>query len=110
MNDLANFLTEYGAISFIYLERFFMATFTKTAVLLALALSAGSVFAAAKPADQTISTLGGKFSFDLPKAYVADTLPAGKAADGTGIPKVRCTRTKPRKVWSSSPKPCATTG
>ncbi|WET13023.1 MULTISPECIES: hypothetical protein [unclassified Pseudomonas] len=61
-----------------------MATFTKTAVLLALALSAGCVFAAAKPADQSISTLGGKFTFNLPKAYVADTLPAGKAADGTG--------------------------
>jgi len=60
-----------------------MATFTKTAVLLALALSAGSVFAAAKPATQTISTLGGKFSFNLPKAYTADTLPAGKAEDGT---------------------------
>ena len=36
-----------------------MATFTKTAVLLALALTAGSVFAASKsPATQTISTLG----------------------------------------------------
>ncbi|MBP1124109.1 MULTISPECIES: hypothetical protein [Pseudomonas] len=61
-----------------------MATFTKTAVLLALALTAGSVFAAAKPSTQTISTLGGKFTFSLPKAYVADTLPAGKAEDGTG--------------------------
>ena len=48
-----------------------MATFTKTAVLLALALSAGSAFAAAKPATQTISTLGGKFTFSLPKAYAA---------------------------------------
>ena len=49
-----------------------MATFTKTAVLLALALSAGSVFAASKPAaTQTISTLGGKFTFNLPKAYTA---------------------------------------
>ncbi|WP_338490678.1 hypothetical protein VRB78_09920 [Pseudomonas trivialis] len=61
-----------------------MATFTKTAVLLALALTAGSVFAAAKPSTQTISTLGGKFTFTLPRAYVADTLPAGKAEDGTG--------------------------
>ncbi|MBD8740033.1 hypothetical protein IFR41_10955 [Pseudomonas fluorescens] len=60
-----------------------MATFTKTAVLLALALTAGSVFAASKPTTQTISTLGGKFTFKLPKAYVADTLPAGKAEDGT---------------------------
>jgi hypothetical protein len=60
-----------------------MATFTKTAVLLALALAAGSVFAAAKPSTQTISTLGGKFTFSLPKAYTADTLPAGKAEDGT---------------------------
>lgn len=60
-----------------------MATFTKTAVLLALALAAGSVFAAAKPSTQTISTLGGKFTFSLPKAYTADTLPAGKAEDGS---------------------------
>jgi hypothetical protein len=64
------------------LERF-MATFTKTAALLALALTAGSVFAAAKPTTQTVSTLGGKFTFTLPKAYTADTLPAGKAEDGT---------------------------
>ena len=61
-----------------------MATFTKTAVLLALALTAGGVFAATKPtATQTISTLGGKFTFNLPKAYVADTLPTGKVEDGT---------------------------
>lgn len=60
-----------------------MATFTKTAVLLALALTAGSVFAATKPSTQTISTLGGKFTFNLPKAYTADTLPAGKAEDGS---------------------------
>ncbi|KAF2405856.1 hypothetical protein ACMSI6_04340 [Pseudomonas antarctica] len=60
-----------------------MATFTKTAALLALALTAGSVFAATKPTTQTISTLGGKFTFSLPKAYVADTLPTGNAADGT---------------------------
>ncbi|WP_455825805.1 hypothetical protein [Pseudomonas graminis] len=60
-----------------------MATLTKTAALLALALAAGSVFAASKPATQTISTLGGKFTFNLPKAYTADTLPSGKAEDGT---------------------------
>lgn len=60
-----------------------MATFTKTAALLVLALTAGGVFAAAKPTTQTISTLGGKFTFTLPKAYTADTLPAGKAEDGT---------------------------
>lgn len=60
-----------------------MATFTKTAALLVLALTAGSVFAASKPTMQTISTLGGKFTFNLPKAYAADTLPAGKADDGT---------------------------
>ena len=62
-----------------------MATFTKTAILLALALTAGSVFAAAKPTTQTITTLGGKFNFTLPKAYVADTLPVDKAQDGTGV-------------------------
>lgn len=69
-----------------------MATLTKTAALLALALTAGfgsaQVIAAAKPAaqttaTQTISTLNGKFTFNLPKAYVGDALPAGKAADGT---------------------------
>ena len=60
-----------------------MATFTKTAMLLALALTAGSVFAAAKPTTQTIATLGGKFTFKLPKAYSADTLPSGTAQDGT---------------------------
>ncbi|CRM22566.1 hypothetical protein [Pseudomonas sp. 31 R 17] len=60
-----------------------MATFTKTALLLALALTAGSVWAASKATTQTISTLGGKFTFDLPKAYTADTLPSGKADDGT---------------------------
>lgn len=60
-----------------------MATFTKTVVLLALALTAGSTFAAAKPNTQTISTLGGKFTFSLPKAYTADALPSGKADDGT---------------------------
>jgi hypothetical protein len=60
-----------------------MASFTKTAVLLALALTASSVFAAAKPATQTLSTLGGKFTFSLPKAYTADALPSGKAEDGT---------------------------
>ncbi|TFY90664.1 hypothetical protein DYL61_20380 [Pseudomonas nabeulensis] len=60
-----------------------MATFTKTAVLLALALTAGSVFAATKPATQTISTLGGKFTFKLPKAYAADTLPVTDDTQGT---------------------------
>ncbi|KTC51058.1 hypothetical protein AO262_15120 [Pseudomonas fluorescens ABAC62] len=60
-----------------------MVTFTKTAVLLVLALTAGSVIAAAKPTTQTISTLDGKFTFSLPKAYTADALPAGKAEDGT---------------------------
>ncbi|WP_226457399.1 hypothetical protein [Pseudomonas sp. AF03-9] len=60
-----------------------MATFTKTAALLALALAAGSVFAASKPTTQTISTLGGKFTFNLPKAYAADTLPVSKAEDAS---------------------------
>ncbi|PQZ88985.1 MULTISPECIES: hypothetical protein [Pseudomonas] len=60
-----------------------MATFTKTAALLALVLATGSAFAASKPTTQTISTLGGKFTFDLPKAYTVDTLPVGAAEDGT---------------------------
>ena len=69
-----------------------MATLSKTAALLALALTAGfgasSLLAATKPAaqsaaTQTVTTLGGKFTFNLPKAFTADTLPAGDAADGT---------------------------
>jgi len=69
-----------------------MATLSKTAALLALALTAGfgasSLLAATKPAaqsaaTQTVTTLGGKFPFNLPKAFTADTLPAGDAADGT---------------------------
>jgi len=69
-----------------------MATLSKTAALLALALAAGfgasQVLAASKPAaqktaTQTISTLDGKFSFNLPKSYQADPLPAGDAEHGT---------------------------
>ncbi|MGH8393592.1 MAG: hypothetical protein ACRESN_15250, partial [Pseudomonas sp.] len=69
-----------------------MATLSKTAALLALALAAGfgasQVLAASKPAaqktaTQTISTLDGKFSFNLPKSYLADPLPAGDAEHGT---------------------------
>jgi len=69
-----------------------MATLSKTAALLALALtvglSASQVFAASKPAaqkaaTQTLSTLGGKFTFNLPKDYVGDALPTGNEADGT---------------------------
>ncbi|KAA0947691.1 MULTISPECIES: hypothetical protein [unclassified Pseudomonas] len=64
-----------------------MATLTKTAALLALmltaSLGASQVFAADKPAGQTISTLDGKFTFSLPKAYTADALPAGDEAHGT---------------------------
>lgn len=69
-----------------------MATLSKTAALLALALtvgfSASQVFAASKPAaqkaaTQTLSTLGGKFTVNLPKDYVGDALPTGSEADGT---------------------------
>lgn len=60
-----------------------MATFTQTAALLALVLAAGSAFAATPPATQSISTLGGKFTFSLPKAYVADTLPVSQAEDSS---------------------------
>ena len=60
-----------------------MATFTKTAALLALALTASSAFAATKSTTQTISTLGGKFTFALPKAYAADTLPVSAAEDAS---------------------------
>ncbi|KAF1032726.1 MAG: hypothetical protein GAK37_00397 [Pseudomonas sp.] len=69
-----------------------MATLSKTAALLALAfttaLGASSTFAASKPAtkktdSQTVSTLDGKFTFNLPTAYVGDILPTGSEADGT---------------------------
>ena len=69
-----------------------MATLSKTAALLALALTVGfgasPVFAAGKPAaqkaaTQSISTLDGKFTFNLPKDYVGDALPTGNEADGT---------------------------
>ena len=70
-----------------------MATLSKTAARLALALTislgASPLFAAAKPATaqpddfQIVSTLDGKFTFTLPKGYVADALPAGAQAQGT---------------------------
>ncbi|MFC6339910.1 hypothetical protein GIR22_07075 [Pseudomonas sp. CCM 7891] len=69
-----------------------MATLSKTAALLALALTAGfgasQLFAASPAAAQkatphSISTLDGKFTFTLPKAYTADALPTGNEADGT---------------------------
>lgn len=64
-----------------------MAILSKTAILLALTLTAGfgvsQAFAAAKPTTKTISTLDGKFSFKLAKGYVADPLPAGDAEHGT---------------------------
>ncbi|WP_339532344.1 hypothetical protein [Pseudomonas mucidolens] len=69
-----------------------MATVSKTAVFLALALTAGfgasHAVAATKPAaqkaaSQAISTLDGKFTFHLPNAYIADALPSGDEAQGT---------------------------
>lgn len=69
-----------------------MATLSKTAAFLVLALTAGfgaspsfaaSKSTAAKTDSQTVSTLDGKFTFALPKAYTGDTLPTGSEADGT---------------------------
>lgn len=70
-----------------------MLSLSKTAARLALALTvslgASPLFAAAKPAAappddfQIVSTLDGKFTFTLPKGYVADALPAGVQAQGT---------------------------
>ena len=70
-----------------------MLSLSKTAARLALALTvslgASPLFAAAKPAPlppdefQIVSTLDGKFTFTLPKGYVADALPAGAQAQGT---------------------------
>lgn len=69
-----------------------MATLSKTAAFLALALTAGfgasHAVAATKPAaqkaaSQAISTLDGKFTFHLPNAYIADALPSGDEAQGT---------------------------
>ncbi|MBN0976633.1 hypothetical protein JTY93_10050 [Pseudomonas hygromyciniae] len=70
-----------------------MLSLSKTAARLALALTvslgASPLFAAAKPAAappddfQIVSTLDGKFTFTLPKGYVADALPPGAQAQGT---------------------------
>ncbi|SDU98210.1 DcrB/PsbP domain-containing protein [Pseudomonas mucidolens] len=69
-----------------------MATLSKTAAFLALALTAGfgashgvaaTKPAAQKTASQAISTLDGKFTFHLPNAYIADALPSGDEAQGT---------------------------
>ena len=70
-----------------------MLSLSKTAARLALALTvslgASPLFAAAKPAAappddfQIVSTLDGKFTFTLPKGYVAEALPAGVQAQGT---------------------------
>ncbi|MGL5998545.1 MAG: hypothetical protein ACRC1I_18865 [Pseudomonas proteolytica] len=70
-----------------------MLSLSKTAARLALALTislgASPLLAAAKPAAappddfQIVSTLDGKFTFTLPKGYVADALPAGVQALGT---------------------------
>ncbi|WP_339441925.1 hypothetical protein [Pseudomonas proteolytica] len=70
-----------------------MLSISKTAARLALALTvslgASPLFAAAKPAPvppdefQIVSTLDGKFTFTLPKGYVAEALPAGVQTQGT---------------------------
>ena len=70
-----------------------MLSLSKTAARLALALTvslgASPLFAAAKPAPvppdefQIVSTLDGKFTFTLPKGYVAEALPTGVQAQGT---------------------------
>ncbi|MFO2465925.1 hypothetical protein OOJ96_21400 [Pseudomonas sp. 15FMM2] len=69
-----------------------MAILSKTAAFLTLTLAVGFGVSqgvwAAKPtaqetATQAISTLDGKFTFNLPAAYVAETLSTGDEAHGT---------------------------
>ncbi|MGV8921354.1 MAG: hypothetical protein ACOH2R_26850 [Pseudomonas sp.] len=69
-----------------------MALFSKNTLVLVLSLSAllaginsyAATKAAAKPvAAQRLSTLDGKFSFSLPKGYIANPMPAGKEQSNT---------------------------
>ncbi|WP_095143631.1 hypothetical protein [Pseudomonas sp. Irchel s3b6] len=63
----------------------------KAAALFLTAVTAFGVthtFAASQPAaktapEQTVSALGGKFAFTLPKGFIADPLPGGDVAQGT---------------------------
>lgn len=74
-----------------------MTFFNKKALMLAVGMAAilvgMNVYAATKPQSKPaaalkVSTLGGKFSFSLPKGYVANAMPAGEektaAAGATG--------------------------
>ncbi|WP_397452904.1 hypothetical protein [Pseudomonas sp. NA-150] len=69
-----------------------MALFSKKTLVLVLSLAAlltsidsyATTKAQAKPvAAQKLSTLDGKFSFSLPKGYVANAMPAGKEESNT---------------------------
>jgi hypothetical protein len=69
-----------------------MSLFGKKAIVLLLAAAASfgamSVYAATQPAAKTstvqkISTLGGKFSFNLPEGFETNPLPPGDSANGT---------------------------
>ena len=96
-----------------------MLTLSKTAARLALALTvslgASPLFAAAKPAAappddfQIVSTLDGKFTFTLPKGYVADALPAGAQAQGTAGANGTMYINQASKSVVVVARPCATT-
>lgn len=69
-----------------------MSLFGKKAIVLLLAAAtsfgAMSIYAATQPAAKTstvqkISTLGGKFSFNLPEGFETNPLPPGDSANGT---------------------------
>lgn len=60
-----------------------MTRFNKTAAIWTLALAAGLTAGPLFAATQIVSSLGGKFTFNLPTRYQAETLPAGDAAHGT---------------------------
>lgn len=72
-----------------------MSFFNKKIIALVLGLASVlggmNVYAASKPQPQSqpqataqkVSTLGGKFSFELPKGYVASAMPAGEEKNGT---------------------------
>lgn len=69
-----------------------MSFFSKRTIVLVLSIAAilggMNVYATSKSqtkpvAAQKVSTLGGKFTFNLPKGYVASAMPAGNEKSGT---------------------------
>ena len=83
-----------------------MSLLSKKAVVLLLAAVAGlgainaqAAKAKEKAATEKVSMLDGKFTFVLPKGFVADPLPTSPSGA-----TARCTPTRPQKPWSSPRK------